>query len=87
LIILWNLYRIHYLETTRFVWQTIGYKLKNHRIKLYKKCAALGCEEMITNKTWQHYCIDHTIQQALDTGIVTPFVSIPGIKKSRAKTP
>ena len=50
----------------------LAHALRHHRTKLYKTCQASGCNEFITNKSWQHYCIDHMIKTAAATGVVIP---------------
>lgn len=61
----------------------LAHTLKTHKIKLYKKCSTAGCNIMITNKSWHHYCIDHMMDAAAATSTVIefphPFVSIPGV--------
>jgi len=65
--------------------QVIAHKLKNHRIKMYKRCNAADCKNEIINKPWHHYCIDHKISYAAATstiiGFEHPFVSSPVTKK------
>jgi len=59
----------------------LAHTLRNHKVKLYKKCSNRHCKNEIVNKPNRHYCMDHIIDEAIETDVVIayvhPFVSSP----------
>lgn len=40
---------------------TLAHSLKNHKVKLYKKCSHGNCNERVTNKPHKKHCCDHLL--------------------------
>lgn len=57
------------LESAEF----LAHTLRNHKVKSYKKCSNRYCKHEIINKPYKHYCIDHIIDEAIETDIILPY--------------
>lgn len=52
----------------------LAHTLRNHKVKSYKKCSNRTCKNEIVNKPYRHYCMDHIMDESIETDVVIPYI-------------